>query len=55
MLTVFNNLGYSVEWRYSMQLTMEEVIKTSSFLLSLETHTNMKSLDSKYENEDIVF
>ena len=57
MLTAFNNLGYSVEWRVinAADYGRSQRRRRVFFFVFRNDTKYAKSLDSKYENEDIVF
>lgn len=57
MLTAFNNLGYSVEWRVinAADYGRSQRRRRVFFFIFRNDTKYAKSLDSKYENEDIVF
>lgn len=57
MLTAFNNLGYSVEWRIinAADYGRSQRRRRVFFFVFRNDTKYAKSLDSKYENEDIVF
>jgi DNA (cytosine-5-)-methyltransferase len=57
MLIAFNNLGYSVEWRVinAADYGRSQRRRRVFFFVFRNDTKYAKSLDSKYENEDIVF
>lgn len=57
MLTAFNNLGYSVEWRVinAADYGRSQRRRRVFFFVFRNDTKYAKSLDSKYENEDTVF
>lgn len=57
MLTAFNNLGYSVEWRVinAADYGRSQRRRRVFFFVFRNDTKYAKSLDDKYENEDIVF
>ena len=57
MLTAFNNLGYSVEWRVinAADYGRSQRRRRVFFFVFRNDTKYAKSLDGKYENEDIVF
>lgn len=57
MLTAFNNLGYSVEWRVinAADYGRSQRRRRVFFFVFRNDTKYAKLLDSKYENEDIVF
>ena len=57
MLTAFNNLGYSVEWRVinAADYGRSQRRRRVFFFVFRNDTKYAKSLDRKYENEDIVF
>ena len=57
MLTAFNNLGYSVEWRVinAADYGRSQRRRRVFFFVFRNDTKYAKSLDNKYENEDIVF
>ena len=57
MLTAFNNLGYSVEWRVinAADYGRSQRRRRVFFFVFRNDTKYAKSLDSKYENEKIVF